>query len=293
MPENKIPDIKLNNGVKMPALGFGTAMISQEEMQVVINGALDAGYRYFDCAPAYGNQAGVCKALLSSGARREELFISTKLPGAERGYEKTLSAFEAVCKEMGLDYLDFYAIHLPQLDFDANAQSWKAMEKLHNEGRIRSIGLSSFMEVHIDHILDICEIPPQADLLECNPFFTNTPVRDYCASKGIHVISWFVLGGPPVLRRPIDVKEHPRLLENERLISIARDHGKTPSQIALRWSIQRGTTALIKASRPEHMRENLGVFDFDLSDVEMGRIEALNYDRRFGLDPMASTSLHP
>jgi len=293
MKENLIPKIKLNNGVEMPVLGFGSAMLAHEDIPTVIPTALEEGYRLFDCAPAYGNQVEVCKALLSSGVPREEIQISTKLPGADRGYEKTLSAFDAVCHDLGVDYLDFYAIHLPHLDFEANRESWRAMEKLCKEGRIRSIGFSSFIEVHIASILETCEIKPQYDLLECNPFFTNTPARDFCAANGVHVIGWFVQGGPLNPLKPYPVKDYPLLLENEIMVSIAKDHGKTPAQISLRWAVQRGMSALVKASKLEHMRENLGVFDFVLSDVDMSRIESLNYDRRFGLNPMESTNLHP
>ena len=292
MKENQIPNIKLNNGVEMPILGFGTAVLNHEIPRVV-NDALEDGYRFFDCAPAYGNQDEVCGALLKSGIPRGELFISTKLPSADRGYEKTLHAFDEVCKGMGLDYLDFYAIHLPGLDYDAFCESWRAMEKLCKEGRIRAIGFSSFAEVHIERILENCDIAPHANLLECNPFFTNIPCREYCATKGIHVVSWFSLGGPLKPLKPYPVKDFPLLLEDEVLLAIAEAHGKTAAQVALRWAVQNGMTPLVKAANREHMIENRGIFDFILSDVEMCRIDELNYDRRFGFDPMKYTENYP
>ncbi|MCL1828838.1 MAG: aldo/keto reductase [Oscillospiraceae bacterium] len=294
---NPIPNIKLNNGVELPILGFGMAFVStvfsDDELPRVIGEALEEGYRFFDCAPAYGNQAKVAKILKNSGVPREELFITTKIPAAGHGYENTLNAYETVTEEMGLDYLDLYMIHHPLLDYESFCASWKALEKLNKEGRVRSIGMASFLEVHLEHIFRMCEIPPQVDLLECNPFLTIESCRAYCASKGVHVVSWFAQGGPLVPLKPYPLKEYPLLMENECVVSIAKAHGRTPAQIPLRWALQKGMTPLVRSSKREHMRENREIFDFVLSDVEMSRLDALNYDRRFGLDPMKHTANHP
>ncbi|MCL1828793.1 MAG: aldo/keto reductase [Oscillospiraceae bacterium] len=286
MKENLIPNITLNNGVKMPALGFGTAMIADDEIPSVIGDALKEGYRYFDCAPEYGNAGKIGAQLRAGDIPREELFIATKLPAPDHGYDKTLRAFDAACEDMGLDYFDLYVIHHPLLDYDAFCESWKAMEKICKQGRARAIGLSGFLEVHLERIFGMCEIPPQADMFECNPFFTITECRKYCAAKGIHVVNWFPLGGPAVRRHSFPREDNTRLLENETLIDIAKERGKTPAQIALCWAVQKGMTPIPKSSKRERMRENREIFDFVLSDVEMHRTDALNYDRRYGLDPM-------
>jgi len=297
MSRSKIPNIKLNNGVEMPILGFGMAFVPSVfidgDLPDVILNALDEGYRFFDCAPAYNNQAKTVKILLSSGIPRDEFFIKTKIPAAGHGYENTLNAFDSVCKEMGLDYLDGYLIHHPLLDYKSFCDSWRALEKLYKDGCVRSIGMASFLQVHLEHIFDMCEIAPQIDLLECNPFLTVKSCRDYCASKGVHVVNWFAQGGPLVPLKPPPIKDYPVLLENDTMISIARDHGKTPAQVALRWAIQYGMTPLIRTTKKERLVENREIFDFILSDIEMSRIDALNIDRRLGLDPMAHTTLHP
>lgn len=288
-----IPNIKLGNGVEMPVIGFGSAKIEEGEFPRVIHDALDEGYRYFDAAFEYGNEDKVGKALREGNVSREELFIATKLPAMDLGYDKTLRAFDTSCKNMGLDYLDLYVIHFPLLDYDAFCESWKAMEKIYKEGRARAIGVSGFFEVHLERILQICEITPHVNMLECNPFITEEACRDYCLSKGIHIISWFILGGPTVPLKSFVRKDTARLLENETLVSIAKNRGRTPAQIAVRWAIQNGMTALYKSSKRERMRENRDVFDFVLSDVEMHQISALNYNRRYGLDTMRYDGVHP
>ena len=297
MSKDLIPAIALNNGVKLPILGFGMAFVpsvfSNDDLPGVINAALDEGYRFFDCAPAYGNQDKAARILRDSGIPREELFVTTKIGAADHGYENTLRAFDSVCKEMGMEYLDAYLIHHPLLDYNSFCESWKALEKLYKDGYVRAIGMASFLEVHLERIFDMCEIPPQIDLLECNPFLTIESCRRYCATRGVHVVSWFSQGGPLVPLKPLAIKDIPILLENGTMNSIAADHGKTPAQIALRWAIQNGMTALTRSSKREHMRENREIFDFVLSDVEMSRIDSINYNRRIGLDPMQHTAQHP
>jgi diketogulonate reductase-like aldo/keto reductase len=279
----------------MPVIGYGTAKIEDHEFPHVIHNALEEGYRYFDCARDYGaqTQANVGKALRESGFPREELFIATKLPAQDLGYDNTLLSFDEALKDMGLDYLDLYVIHFPLLDYDAFCESWRAMEKIYKEGRARAIGVSGFFEVHLERIFQMCEIPPHVDMLECNPFITEEGCRKYCVSKEIHVVSWFILGGPVVPVKTFVRKDTTRLLENETIISIAKNRNKTPAQITVRWAIQNGMTALYKSSNRERMRQNRDVFDFVLSDVEMHQLNALNYNRRYGLDTMRYDGITP
>lgn len=289
-----IPNRTLNNGVEIPTIGFGSATIIPDELFRVVKDAADEGYRYFDCAPEYGNQDKMGAALRSCGVPREELFIATKLPAPDHGYEKTLRAYDAACEDMGLDYMDLYVIHHPLLDYDGFCESWRAMEKIYKEGRVRAIGVSSFYEVHLERIFRMCEIPPAVDMLECNPFITAVSRREYCAAKGIQVVSWFTLGGPAVPRRKkIQRTDYARVLENETIISIAQEYDRTPAQIVLRWALQYDMIPIPKSNMRERMRENLQIFDFTLKDEDARRLDALNYDRRYGIDPMTFDGVYP
>ena len=286
MNKQPIPEITLSNGVTIPHLGFGVAELKgMETIESAIHTALDCGYRFFDDAPFYENEPEVGKVLRESGVRREELFICSKLPNACHAYDKTLRAFDASMKAMGLDYLDMYLIHFPVPSQDLFCDAWRAMERLYREGVVKVIGLSNFMEPHIQKILDHCEIVPQTIELEVNPYYTTPNLRKKCRDNQMHVINWFPLGGPahPLIPYP-EYEDKRVLLEDVVIEEIAKKYGKTNAQVILRWAVENGMTPIPKSSKPHRIAENCDIFDFRLTPEEVARIDALNHDRRFGPD---------
>lgn len=286
MMREPFPVVTLSNGVKIPQVGFGVAELGDAAtIQTSIHTALDCGYRFFDDAPFYENEPEVGKVLRECGVPREELFICSKLPNACHAYDKTLKAFEASLKAMQLEYLDMYLIHFPVPSQDLYCEAWRAMEKLYKEGLVRVIGLSNFMEPHIQKVLDHCEIVPQTIELEVNPYYTTPNLRKMCKEHNIHVINWFPLGGPahPLIPYP-EYEDKRVLLEDEVIAEIAQKYHKTNAQIILRWAVENGMTPIPKSSKPHRIAENCNIFDFALTAEEVQRIDALNHDRRFGPD---------
>ena len=281
-----IPTVKLNNGVEMPQLGFGVAGLGNgPEFRAALDNALENGYRMFDTAPFYENEAETGELLRSCGVKREELFIVTKLPNACHAYEDTLKAFEAARKNMGLDYIDQFLIHFPVPSVGKYHEAWRAMEKLYRDGVVRSIGVSNFQEKHLNKILETGTIVPQVNELECNPYLSVRPLRQFCAEKGIRVVNWFPLGGPrnPLVPYPTD--DFKVLIDDPVMIEIGAAHGKTSAQVALRWAVQNDITPIPKSANPARIRQNTEIFDFVLTDEEMARIDALDHDRRLGPEP--------
>lgn len=281
-----IPTIKLNNGVEMPQLGFGVAGLGNgPEFRAAMNSALENGYRMFDTAPFYENEAETGELLRNCGVKREELFIITKLPNACHAYEDTLKAFHAALKNMGLDYIDQFLIHFPVPSAGKYHEAWAAMEKLYEDGLVRSIGVSNFQEKHLSKILETGHIVPQVNELECNPYLSVRPLRQYCAEKGIRVVNWFPLGGPrnPLVPYPVD--DYKVLIDDPVMIEIGGAHGKSSAQVALRWAVQNNITPIPKSANPNRIRQNTEIFDFVLTDEEMARIDALDHNRRLGPDP--------
>jgi diketogulonate reductase-like aldo/keto reductase len=288
MTKNLIPTVSLNNDVEIPALGYGVAGLNKGEiLNRAIATALEEGYRLFDNAPFYGNEAEVGAALKAGGVKREDLFISTKLPNDCHAYEDALKAFHKSRSIMGLDYLDMYLIHHPMPLRGKTIEAWRALEKLYEDGLVRVIGVSNFKEHHLEEIFKMCKVKPMVNELECNPYFTIVPLRTFCRTHGIRVVTWFPLGGPvvpppPIPPRPKDFKI---LTEDETLKSIGAKYGKTPAQVTLRWAIDSGLLPIPKSGKPERIRENAAVFDFSLASDDIDRIDALNWDRRLGPDP--------
>jgi diketogulonate reductase-like aldo/keto reductase len=278
-----IPTFTLRNGVEMPQIGYGSAMVNKgPELKKAIEAALEEGYRFFDAAPDYENEAEVGEALRESGVRREELFICTKLEDAFHKYEDALKAFNASLSGMGLDYLDLYVIHFPLPERDLYCDAWRALEKLYKEGLVRAIGLSNFHETHIQKIAENSEFRPMVNQLECNPYLTVKPLRDYCAKQDIRIVNWFPLGGPKIPRVPYPTQDHKVLLKDETLREIGEKYGKTVAQVALRWAVDEGMIPIPKSSNPERIRQNREIFDFSLTPDEIRRIDALDHNRRLG-----------
>ena len=255
-------DVRLNNGVMMPAVGFGVYQIPVDETEEIVNKALEVGSRMFDTASAYFNEEQVGKAIASSAIKREELFITTKLWVQDYEYEDALKAFDLSLHKLGLDYIDLYLLHKPYGNYYA---AWRALEKLYKEGLIRAIGITSFSN---ERLLDLClhnEIKPALNQIETNPFFQQHSANAFLKSEGIVHEAW-----APFAEGKNDI------FNNEVLKRIAENHHKSVSSVILRWLNQRNIVVIPKTVRKERMIENFNIFDFTLSDDEMQAIAALN-----------------
>jgi methylglyoxal/glyoxal reductase len=263
----------LLNGVKMPWLGLGVFKV--EDGAEVVNSvktALEIGYRSIDTAAIYRNEEGVGKAIAESRVPREELFITTKVWNADHGYEATLAAFDVCLEKLGLDYLDLFLIHWPLPSQGKFVETWKALEKLYKDGRVRAIGVSNFKVHHLEEIMANCEIIPMVNQVEYHPRFNQRELHTFCKKHGIQLEAWSPLmqGG---------------LLEEPTLVEIAKKHNKSTAQIIIRWDIQTGVVTIPKSVKPHRIAENADVFDFELSQEDMDRINALNQDQRMFADP--------
>jgi methylglyoxal/glyoxal reductase len=263
----------LPNGVKMPWLGLGVFKV--EDGSEVVNSvktALEVGYRSIDTAAIYGNEEGVGKAIAESTVPREELFITTKVWNANHGYEATLAAFDVSLEKLGLDYLDLYLIHWPLPSQGKFVETWKALEKLYKDGRVRAIGVSNFKVHHLEEIIANCEIIPMVNQVEYHPRFNQRELHDFCKRHGIQLEAWSPLmqGG---------------MLEEPDLVEIAKKYNKSTAQIIIRWDLQTGVVTIPKSVKPHRIAENADVFDFELSLEDMEKINALNQDQRMFADP--------
>ena len=268
-----VPVVKLSNGVTMPQLGFGVFQIPDAETTRAVLSALDAGYRSIDTAAVYGNEAGVGKAIQESGIARDELFVTTKLWNSDQGYDSTLKAFHTSMAKLGLEQLDLYLIHWPVPRGDRYVDTWRALEKLHADGRVRAIGVSNFQPAHLRRILDTGSVVPAVNQVEVHPYLRQDEVREFGAKHGIVTEAWSPLakGG--------------RLLAEPVLKQLAAKYGKTPAQIVLRWHLQLGNVVIPKSATPSRIRENFDVFGFELSDDDIETMNELDRGERTGPDP--------
>jgi 2,5-diketo-D-gluconate reductase A len=258
-----VNNVTLNNGVKMPLVGFGVFQVTDlAECQRAVEDAFSVGYRLIDTAASYKNEEAVGNAIQKSGLARHELFVTTKLWISDTGYEKTKAAFDRSMKLLGLDVLDLYLIHQPYGDVHG---SWRAMQELHREGRIRAIGVSNF---HPDRVMDLIvhnEIAPAVNQIETHPFNQQIETQVFLRENGVQIESW----------APFAEGKHD-IFKNEVLSAIGAKHGKSVAQVILRWLVQRGIVVIPKSVRKERMVENLAVFDFELQGAEMESIVALD-----------------
>jgi methylglyoxal/glyoxal reductase len=273
MLENLQSTTILHNGVKMPWIGLGAYQL-QDGIEVVesVKTALKLGYRSIDTASFYGNEAGVGRAIAEANVPREELFITTKVWNNEQGYESTLAAFERSMTKLGLDYLDLYLIHWPVPSQGKYVETWRALEKLYRDGRVRAIGVSNFTIQHLEDLMENSEIKPMVNQVEYHPRFTQTELHDFCKQQGIQLEAW-----SPLMKG--------ELLTEPTLVELANKYNKTPAQIIIRWDLQSGVVTIPKTANPERMAENANVFDFALSEEEMDHIHALNEGKRMYEDP--------
>ena len=269
---NKLTDgYKLSNGYSIPCVGFGTFLTPEDEVVESVKAALKAGYRHIDGAAVYGNEKGVGKGIKESGVAREEIFVTSKVWNAERGYEKTKAAFQKTLDDLGLEYLDLYLIHWPanrrqfgDAAADLNAQTWRAMEDLYLEGKIKSIGVSNFWPHHLEELMKTARIKPMVNQIEYHPGWMQHAVVSYCEVHNILVEAWSPLGRSNVLK-------------NETVKAVAAAYGKSEAQICIRWALQHGILPLPKSVTPERIQQNAEVFDFEISAEDMQKIDNI-YD---------------
>jgi methylglyoxal/glyoxal reductase len=262
---------QLNNGLKMPWLGFGVHRVNDgQDVEQAVRTALEIGYRSFDTATVYGNERGVGKTIRESGIPREDIFITTKVWNDDQRENRTLDAFEESLHRLDTDYVDLYLVHWPVKDHFR--ETWYVMEEIYQSGRARAIGVSNFMVHHLEIVLTDCQIVPAVNQIEFHPFLVQPELLGFCQEHKIQVEAWAPLMlGQIVTEKPIQ--------------KLAEKYKKTPAQIALRWDLQHGVVTIPKSTHVDRIAENAQIFDFELSQVDMNALDALDEGRRTGPDP--------
>ena len=267
-----VPGVQLNNGVRIPQVGFGVFRVPDDDTAAAVRTAIEYGYRSIDTAALYGNEAGVGEAVASCGLPREELFVTTKLWNDDQGFESTLRAFDASLSRLGLDYVDLYLIHWPKPTLDRYVETWRALGKLYADRRVRAIGVSNFQPDHLRRLLDETDIVPAVNQIELHPDLQQEQLGRFHAEHGVVTEAWSPLGQGLALRHPV-------------VADLAHRHGRTPAQVVLRWHVQLGNVAIPKSTTPSRIRENIGLFDFALAEADMAALAALESGTRLGPDP--------
>ncbi|MGO4913077.1 aldo/keto reductase [Leeuwenhoekiella sp. W20_SRS_FM14] len=262
---------KLHNGYKMPYIGLGVYKADDgEEVINAVRWALEAGYRHIDTAKAYDNEKGVGKAIKESKVNRKDIFLTSKVWNDDQGYDSTIQAFNDSLKRLDTDYLDLYLIHWPVEG--KYKETWRALEDLYKEGKIKAIGVSNFLKHHLEDLMKDAEIKPMVDQLEFHPWLIQSELQDFCKQNDIQYEAW-----SPLMQG--------KAFENETLLELGEKYGKSPAQIVVRWDLQNGVVTIPKSTSKEHIISNSDVFDFELSDLDMKKINALDRDERIGPDP--------
>ena len=269
-----VPGIALNNGLQMPQLGFGVWQVPDDAVGEAVSHALETGYRSIDTAAAYGNEEGVGEALRRSGLQREDVFVTTKLANSDQGYDAALRAFDASSERLGVDVVDLYLIHWPLPERDLYVPTWKALERLYAEGRARAIGVCNFKQPHLERVMEEGGIAPMVNQIELHPLLSQEKTRAFDADHNIATEAWSPLGQGELLRHPL-------------ITEIAEELERTPAQVLLRWHVQLGNVVIPKSVTPERITSNFEIFDFELSEEDMARINGLDEGHRFGPDPDA------
>ena len=269
------PKVPLNNGVLIDALGYGVYKVPAADCAALVSTAIDAGYRTVDTAALYGNEEGVGQAVnaaVATGMPREELFVTSKVWNDRHGYDSTLAAFDETMDRLKLDYLDMFLIHWPCPDQDLFIPTYKALESLYHEGRVRAIGVSNFEPEHLRRLLDATEVVPAVNQVELHPWLQQRELRALHAELGIATQAW-----SPLARG--------QLLDDPALAALAAARGRSVAQVVLRWHVQSGHLVIPKASNPGRIAANLDVFGFSLSDTDMAAVAAMDSGRRSGSNP--------
>jgi 2,5-diketo-D-gluconate reductase A len=268
-----IPSLPLNDGHAIPQLGLGVWQIPNEQTAAAVRAAVDAGYRSIDTAAIYHNEAGVGEAVRAAPVPREALFVTTKVWNERQGFDETLRAFDESLARLGLDHVDLYLVHWPAPRRNRYVDTWRALARLRDEGRARSIGVSNFTVAHLRRVIEETGVVPAVNQIELHPRFQQRALREFHAERGIVTESWSPLA-------------QGKLVDDPTIETIGRKHGKSTAQVIIRWHLHLGLVVIPKSSRPERIRENLDVLDFRLDDEDVARIAALDRpDGRLGFDP--------
>jgi 2,5-diketo-D-gluconate reductase A len=265
--------IRLSDGVDIPQIGFGVWQVDNADAPKAVKAAIEAGYRSIDTAAAYGNEEGVGAGIRAAGVPREELFITTKLWNDRHGAKNALKAFDESLKRLRLEYVDLYLIHWPCPRANLYVETWRALQEIKSSGRARSVGVSNFKIPHLERIIGETSIVPTINQIELHPHFQQKAQREFHARHRIVTESWSPLGRGGAMKDPL-------------IAGIAARHGRTPAQVTLRWHIQSGLVAIPKSVTPARIAENFDVFNFELTEEDMAKIDSLDNERdRIGPDP--------
>lgn len=265
--------IKLNNGILMPCIGLGVyRMDNTETSENIIKYALSNGYRHIDTASYYDNEEIVGKAIKESEVKREDIFLTTKVWNEDQRQSRVLKAFETSLKKLDTEYLDLYLIHWPVAD--KIEQTWEILSKLYEQGKIKAIGVSNFKQHHIERLQKCSPIVPVVNQIELHPYFNQRELVNYCLEHHIQPVAWSPLGASKT-----------NLLEEAILKNLAKKYNKCPAQIVLRWNFQNHVVSIPKSSNKERLKQNISIFDFELTKDEMLQIDSLNSNKRLGADP--------
>ena len=277
-----IPTLTLNNGVELPALGFGVFQTPPKATIGAVEAALAVGYRHIDTAAAYGNEREVGEAIRRSGVDRSDVFIETKVWISDYGYDETLHAFEKSAAKLGVEQIDLLILHQPlPTEFARTVAAYKALETLLADNKVRAIGVSNFLPEYLESLLTQVDVFPAVNQIEVHPYFTQVETRELNARHGILTQAWSPIGGITAYRDRMPK----RTFDDPTILAIADAHGKTAAQVMLRWHVQEGRSAIPKSVRPERIAENFDIFDFELTETELKAIDGLDTGVRGGPEP--------
>jgi 2,5-diketo-D-gluconate reductase A len=272
MADIDIPTLALNDGSTIPQLGLGVYKVPDDEAETVVATALDAGYRHLDTASFYGNEGGVGRAMRASGVPRDEVFLTTKVWNTDHGYDETLRAFDLSLETLGTDHVELYLIHWPAPAQDRYVETYRALERIAEEGRARSIGVSNFEVHHLERLLGETSVVPVVDQVEAHPWLQQHELRAFADAHGIVTEAW-----SPLARG--------RILDDPTLLRLAERHGVSTAQVVVRWHLQQGLVVIPKSVTPSRIRSNIDVFGFELDADDLAAIAALDSGQRTGSHP--------
>ena len=282
----QVPSITLNNGVELPAIGFGVFQTPPDETRAAVAAALDTGYRHIDTAAAYGNERQVGEAVHASAVGRNAVVLETKIWISDYGYDETLHGFDKSAGKLGVDQIDLLILHQPLPSaFDKTLEAYRALERLYADHKVRAIGVSNFMVEHLTRLLDKASVVPAANQIELHPYFQQREVQAMNAEHGILTQAWSPIGGITFYRDG----QHTSTLEDPVIVKIAESRSKSPAQVMLRWHLQQGRSVIPKSTKPHRIAENFDVFDFELTTDEVAAIDGLDTGKRGGPEPDAIT----